>query len=357
MIRAQIHLQEAGFELDVDFESQGPVLGIFGPSGSGKSTLLQALAGWRKPERCRMEVRGRTLGQIPGGPWLPPEERRLGIVPQNGLLFPHLSVERNLVFSPGADQRLASPEGQQIVEWLRLVPLLARRTDTLSGGERQRVALGRAWLSDADMLLLDEPAASLDADLAREVIALLLQAKSELQKPMVFVTHRASELLALADDCLVLDRGRVVAQGPPLDVLANSKTLAIDPQDSVDNLFRGTVHAHHEPAGITEIELGAHVHLRVPLADAEPGAKQTIGLRAEDIILCERPPGTTSARNTLEGTIESLSNLGHALLVTVRVGDCNLRAKVTPGAAAELGLQPGKPVYLLIKTHSCHLLG
>ncbi|MFT5198782.1 MAG: molybdate transport system ATP-binding protein [Planctomycetota bacterium] len=356
MIRAQILVQTPTFQLDVDFESKGPVLGIFGPSGSGKTTLLHSLAGWRKPQSCRIEVQGRELAQLPGGIWMPPEKRQLGVVPQNALLFPHLSVEKNLTYSPGASQRLAEVKGRQIVDWLRLKPLLERRTDTLSGGERQRVALGRAWLSQSTMLLLDEPAASLDPDLAREVIALLLQAKSELGLPMVFVTHRISELIALADDCLVLDEGRITAQGPPLEVLASPKSLGLASRDGIDNLLRVTVLAHDSTTGITRVDLGADVSLNIPLTDAAIGSELHMGLRAEDIILCTKPPGPTSARNTLQGTIQSQSPIGTGLLIAIQVGHQLLQAKVTPGAAQELALDPGKETFLLIKTHSCHPL-
>ncbi len=356
MIRAQILVQTPTFQLDVDFESKGPVLGIFGPSGSGKSTLLHSLAGWRKPQTCQIEVQGRELAKLPAGTWLPPEKRGLGIVPQNALLFPHLSVEKNLTYSPGAIDRLAQSKGRQIIDLLRLEPLLSRRTDTLSGGERQRVALGRAWLSDASMLLLDEPAASLDSDLAREVIALLLQAKAELQLPMIFVTHRISELLALADDCLVLDGGRITAQGPPLEVLASPKSMDLANQGGVDNLLRVKILAHDSHTGITQVDLGDNTPLNIPLTDAPIGSDLHVGLRAEDIILCTQPPGPTSARNTLRGEIQTLSPMGPGLLISIRVGHQDLQAKVTPGAAQELALDRGKAAFLLIKTHSCHAL-
>ncbi len=356
MIRAKILVQTPTFRLDVDFESKGPVLGIFGPSGSGKTTLLHSLAGWRKPQNCRIEVQGRELAQLPGGSWLPPEKRALGIVPQNALLFPHLSVEKNLTYSPGAAQRLDGDKGRHIVDLLRLKPLLARRTDTLSGGERQRVALGRAWLSDASMLLLDEPAASLDSDLAREVIALLLQAKTELQMPMVFVTHRISELLALADDCLVLNEGKIEAQGPPLEVLASPKNLGLANRDGIDNLLRVQVLDHDSHTGITQVDLGDNTPLNIPLTDAAIGSELHVGVRAEDIILCTQPPGPTSARNTLQGKIQTLSPMGPGLLISIRVGHQNLQAKITPGAAQELELDTGKATFLLIKTHSCHPL-
>ena len=213
MLRANLQHHLPDFSLQVDFESKGPVLGIFGPSGSGKSTLLNLLSGWTLPNGTGQAARIEAAGSELHG--CPPERRGLGVVPQDSLLLPHKSVAANLAFSPGGAGRLAHSHGQQVVDWLRLGPLLDRRSDTLSGGERQRVALGRAWLSEPRMVLLDEPAASLDPELAREVIALLAEAKQTWGIPMVFVTHRPSELLALADDCLQMEAGRIRAQGPP----------------------------------------------------------------------------------------------------------------------------------------------
>lgn len=216
---ARIHHRFRGFVLDVEFDSPGPVLGVFGRSGSGKTTLLHALAGLFRPQRAEVRVFGETLDHRPGGTWLPPERRGLALVPQDPLLFPHLSTRRNLTYAPGAARELDGERGRRIVEVLRLGPLLERNSRTLSGGERQRVALGRALLSRPRLLLLDEPAASLDDELVHEVLALLVATKHALGVSMVFVTHRAAELRTIADDCLILDAGRVVAKGPPDDVL------------------------------------------------------------------------------------------------------------------------------------------
>ena len=257
-----------GFTLDVDVTSRGPVLGVFGASGSGKTTFLHAIMGLVRTDAGEVTVLGRTLSRTPDGPWVAPERRRIGLVTQDPLLFPHLSVERNLVYAPRARAVLTSARGREIVDVLRITPLLARGTVNLSGGEKQRVALARALLAEPDLLLLDEPVSALDAELGREVLLLLLELKRRLAVPMVFVTHRAGELLALADDCIVLDAGKVVAQGPPLELLARPRALGVASLVGVDNLLRLPVVAHDERGGVTLLGLGDGQELAAPLADA-----------------------------------------------------------------------------------------
>lgn len=356
MIRAELTQRRRDFTLEVEFESAGPVLGVFGHSGSGKTTLLHALAGLGHTERARVRVGDVVLGDRPGGRSLPPEKRGLALVPQEPLLFPHLSIRENLTFAPGADEAFAGEHGEKVLEVLHLRPLLDRDPDTLSGGEKQRVSLGRAWLSRPRMLLLDEPAASLDADLAREVLALLLHAKRELEVPMVFVTHRPSELISLADDCIVLEAGRIVAQGAPLEVLSRPKALGLARLVGIDNLMELAVVRHDADAGLTLLDLGGGAELCTPLCEVPPGTTTSIGLYAEDLILCRELPGATSARNNLAGVVVGVDPIGHEVLVTLSVGDVELQARVTPGAARELGLAVGQPAFALVKTTACHHL-
>lgn len=357
MIAVRVRHRFAGFTLDAEFRSDGPVVGVFGRSGSGKSTLLAAVAGALDGEVSRVEVGGELLADRPGKTWTPPERRGLALVTQDPLLFPHLSTRRNLTYAPGAKRELASERGAAIVDVLRLGELLERNAGVLSGGERQRVALGRALLSRPRMLLLDEPASALDAELAREVLALLAEVKASLGTPMLFVTHRASELLSLADECVVLDDGQVVAQGEPIDVLSRPRDAGVARLVGVDNLMRLAVVEHDEAAGITHLDLGDDVRLASPLCAAAVGAPVDVGVYAEDVILCREPPGATSARNVLAGTVASLDAIGHEVLVGLRLGATPFRVRVTPGAARDLGLAEGQPIVALIKTTACHHLG
>ncbi len=356
MITADVTHRFGGFTLDVSFESSGPVVGVFGRSGSGKSTLLSAIAGVVRSPVARVNVDGVTLADRPGGVWLPPDKRGLALVTQDPLLFPHLTTRGNLTYAPGADAALTSDRGRQIVDVLRLEPLLDRNAAVLSGGEQQRVALGRALLSEPRMLLLDEPVSALDGELAREVLALLLEAKTTLGVPMLFVTHRASELLALADDCLVLDDGKLVAQGPPIDVLSRPRDVGVAKLVGVDNLLRLRVVEHDERAGITHLDLGAGLRLASPFCAAPVDTLVDIGVYAEDVILCRRAPDATSARNTLAATVTSLDAIDREVLVGLELGATPIRVRVTAGAVAELDLRLGEPLVALIKTTACHHL-
>jgi molybdate transport system ATP-binding protein len=355
------HRFAGGFALDVELAAAGPVLGVFGASGSGKTTLLHAIAGLLRPRQVRVVVRGRELVRVPGGAWVPPERRRLALVTQDPLLFPHRSVRGNLGFAPGAPERLASAEGRRILEVLRLVPLLERGVETLSGGERQRVALGRALLAGPDLLLLDEPTSALDAELSRDVLGLLLRVKRELGTPSVLVTHRAPELLALADDCVVLEGGRLVAQGSPVAVLQRPRALGVASLVGVDNLLRLPVLRHDPHEGVTLLDLGRGeapvLALAAPLCASAPGSPVDVGFYADDVLLCRAPPPGLSARNALPCRVRRIDAVGHDVLLELDAGAVGLRARITPAAERELALEAGAPVVAVLKTSSIHYLG
>jgi molybdate transport system ATP-binding protein len=356
ILEARIRQPFRGFTLDVNFESAGPVLGVFGPSGSGKTTLLHCIAGLIKPRDAKIAVNTRVVCNRPGGTWSPPERRKLAIVTQDALLFPHLSTRGNLGYAPGAREALESDSGWKIVEVLRLKPLLDRGTAALSGGEKQRVALGRALLSKPEMLLLDEPTSSLDAELAREVLALLLEVKRELKVPMLFVTHKAGELMALADDCVVLDAGKVVAQGVPVQVLSRPRAIGVANLVGVDNLLRLRVVRHDEPGGVTILDLGG-VELAAPLCAVEPTRQVSVGIYADEVMLCLEKPAGLSARNALPCTVTQVDEVGREVLVRVQTGTTELLSRITPAAAAELKLSKNSRAVAVIKTSACHLLG
>lgn len=357
MIEAQIRHAFRGFKLDVKLESAGPVLGVFGASGSGKSTLLHCIAGLIKPREGRIVIKSRTLLNRPGGTFTAPERRKLALVTQDPLLFPNRNVRGNLTYAPGASAALDDVTGRRILDVLRLKPLLKRGVSSLSGGEKQRVALGRALLSKPELLLLDEPTSALDAELARDVLSLLAQIKRELSVPMLFVTHKAGELLALADDCVVLEAGRVIAQGPPVEVLQKPKNLGVANLVGVDNLLRLHVLRHDEEGGVSVLGLGGGRTLAAPLCAVDPGRQISVGLYADEIMLCLERPAGLSARNALLCEVTRVDALDHEVLVELKIGDHAMRARLTPAAAHELRIVEGMQAIAVIKTAAIHLLG
>jgi len=208
----------AEFDLEVSAEIRGRVTGLFGPSGAGKTTLLEIIAGLRRPVAGSVQLHGSVLSDVAAGVFVRPEHRSIGYVPQDGALFPHLSVLENLTYGCRDGSRQARPRNlgfDHVLDVLQIGTLLERSIRSLSGGEKQRVALGRALLANPRFLLLDEPMAGLDAALKDRLLPFLQRLRDEFDIPMLYVTHSAEEVVNLCDDVLVLSSGRVIAQGPP----------------------------------------------------------------------------------------------------------------------------------------------
>jgi len=217
-----VTLDQGGFTLSVDERSHVEVLGLFGPSGSGKTTLLEVMAGLRRPSRGEIRVGDDVLFSSGQRIDRPPHARRLGFVPQEAALFPHLDVRGNLLYGwreagPGAHNRRLTLE--DCADMLEIGALLGRRVPDLSGGERQRVAIGRALMTSPSLLLLDEPLAAVDRARRERILPYLLLIRRELHVPLVYVTHDIAEMRQIADRVLMIEDGRVIRAGPPLQVL------------------------------------------------------------------------------------------------------------------------------------------
>jgi molybdate transport system ATP-binding protein len=215
----QLRLAVPGFALAVHTTITARVAAVCGPSGAGKTTLLEVIAGLRRPAAGRLSLDGDTLDDGPHH--VPAARRRIGYVPQDGALFPHLDVRANLFYGAARAGRGSGggPAPERVIDVLDLAPLLARRVPGLSGGERQRLALGRALLSGPRLLLLDEPLANLDPARRERIRGYLQRVNNELGVPMLYVTHDARDVAELAEVVLVLDGGRMVATGPPAELL------------------------------------------------------------------------------------------------------------------------------------------
>ncbi len=205
LIVRDLTLPLAEFTLDVSVTMSRGSTALYGPSGAGKTTLLELIAGIRRPRSGRIEMDGRVL--CDDGVWIPPRHRRVGYVPQDDALFPHLSVRQN-VFYGAAD----GEEAGDVIEVLEIGSLFDRGVQRLSGGERKRVALARALLTRPDLLLLDEPLTGVDLPLRDRVLEYLVRVRDELPVPTIYVTHHMQEVEAICEEIVVLERGRVVEQ-------------------------------------------------------------------------------------------------------------------------------------------------
>ncbi len=342
----RVRLPLARFDLDVAIASTSRSLAVFGASGSGKTSLLECLTGWRRPADGRIEALGTVLFDATQRIDLPPERRALGYVPQDVLLFPHLSTRQNILFG-------AAPGGSELVERaldvLELRPLLNRPVTTLSGGERARVSLARALASRPRLLVLDEPFGSLDWELRRRVLPHLVRTSEAFDVPLVFVSHDPTEVQALCAEVVVLERGRVVAQGPPARVLADRASHEV----GFENVLRGIARTE---GGRTRVEIAPGVDLRVAGSGAVAGEPALVALRAEDVIVAVGELPRTSARNVLPARVAALRVDGEDAWLDADAGGARIVVSLTRSSVEELGLAPGTAVRLVAKAQACRVL-
>jgi molybdate transport system ATP-binding protein len=342
MITIDVRLPLEHFDLAVAAELRGRAVGLLGPSGSGKTSLLEAIAGLRRGVTGRIVREGEVLLDSAKGVRLPPERRRLGYVPQESLLFPHLSVEENVRYA----MRGGSEEVfRDAVEILEIVPLLPRAPATLSGGERQRVALARAIASRPRLLLLDEPLAGVDVALRGRIVPYLLRIRDELAIPFLYVTHNTGEAALLLEEGLWLERGRLRATGPIGRVLEESARVGGDSGAVIENLFAGTLEELARD-GVRGFRVG-DARLFVP----DPGhtGRGVYAVAPSDVLLAAAALPAVSARNVLEGMVSSARDAGGLRLVSVEASGLAWTVSLTAAAAAELGLEPGRRVWLAVK--------
>ena len=361
-LQVDVRLPLDRFDLEVALAAEGPVTGIFGPSGSGKSSLLETVAGLRRGAAGTVRLGGRVWLDSAAGRRLPPEDREVGLVPQDSLLFPHLDVRRNLLAGAGrARRRGGDPEELlgRVCELLELTPLLSRDVASLSGGESRRVALGRALCSGPRLLLLDEPLASLDLPLRRRLLPFLRRLRAELTTPMLLVSHDPIEVQALCDEMVVLRDGAVVARGEPHRVLAEPRVFAL-----ADEAFENVLPARHQRReGATSVlRLGTGgdgVELITLAATAPLGGEVLVGLPSSEIVLATERPAGLSARNMLPARVEAIRAAdGWSLVETRLAADLPLvSVEVVETTPAKLGIAPGSEVFLVIKATSCRLYG
>ena len=326
------------------------VTGVFGRSGAGKSTLIDAVAGIAPTVTGLIQVGEHVFLDSARQICTPIHQRRIGYVFQDAKLFPHLRVESNLRY--GLKRRrdsLATDDWEGVIDVLALGPLLRRWPHSLSGGERQRVAIARALLARPRLILMDEPLASLDAPRKAEVLHYIDRLRDAWPVPMFYVSHSVDELVRLADHLLVVSDGRVVASGPLLELVADSKLQPTLGRFEAGSVLECVVAAHDPGLELSTLAFTGG-ELRVPAIDAPLGTRLRARLRARDVALALEDPVGLSITNRVGGVIRELTPRdGPYVDVTVDAAGTLIHALVTRESCQRLGLAPGRTVIALIK--------
>ena len=356
MLRLGFHKRLGNFHLEIDAEITQSVTAVLGVSGSGKSTLLNCISGILHPDEGIISFLGETLYSSQERVRLPPEKRRFGYVFQEGLLFPHLTVQKNIFYGHNGTSRSGEQiDVHRVIDILEIDDLLNRYPHQLSGGQRQRVALARALAICPRMLLMDEPLASLDPGLKHRILPYLHHIKETFDIPVLYVTHSISEAMALADEAFLLDEGCVTAQGEPHRLLTSPSALPIAQMTGVENILSLPVVVCDQERGVTELEIGSQ-KLLVSYTEVDVGKPMQIGIRAEDIIVSLEPDLPISARNVLSGEILGIDLFGDRIMLSAEIEEHPLSVKITNEARSQLGLVEGMRCYFVIKANAVNPL-
>jgi molybdate transport system ATP-binding protein len=363
-IRKRFPSPEGTFSLNVHFRALAGFTILFGASGAGKTTLLDCIAGFTQADEGRISAGGEDLYDLEKKQNVAAWKRNIGYVQQDLALFPHMTAEENVAYGlralSAAERSLRSRE---MLELFRIAQLRDRCPAQISGGERQRVALARALVTEPRALLLDEPLAALDRPTKSLLVGDLRKWNQNHRVPILFVTHNHEEVFALGDEVIVLDAGRIVAQGRPHEVMRAPSVETVAHLAGFENIFDATVLALRENRGTMTCKLltpqlaSTEVDLETPLVRAEVGSRLRVGIQAGDLLLATDDPQGLSARNILAGTIRRLIQKDVIVSAVVDCGGIDFEVHLTLAARDALQLVPSKRVWVVVKTHSCHLMG
>jgi molybdate transport system ATP-binding protein len=353
VLQVSVIKHRPGFTLEAAFAAPVPgVTALFGRSGSGKTTLVNIISGLLRPDEGTVRLGDEVLTDTRAQIAVPAERRAIGYVFQEPRLFPHLSVAANLTYGARRTGASGFISFEEAVSLLGLEGLLGRKPRQLSGGEAQRVSLGRALLSQPRLLLLDEPLASLDAARREEVLPYLEALRDRLSIPMVFVSHQFDEVLRLATHLVLLEGGRVLADGSLPEMCLRPQLQQIVGPDLIGAVLEGTVTWADPRTGSAMVSLGSGC-LHVALRGVAVGMPVRLQLLARDIILATEPVRRLSVRNALAGTVVELTDDAcGAVLVRCDVGGVMVLARITQDARDALDLRGGSSVWVLVKAIS-----
>lgn len=352
MIKLAFKQQLEQFVLDIDVDvPQHGITAIFGRSGAGKTSVINAISGLHNPDSGKILVGERTLFDSERKVNVAIEKRKIGYVFQEARLFPHYKVKGNLLY--GAGHHHDKVRFDQIVKLLDLTALLERYPADLSGGEKQRCAIARALLSEPEMLLMDEPLASLDLPRKQEVIPFLEKLSQEIQIPILYVTHSLEEILHLADHMLLIEDGRIKDSGDIETIWRSPSFQPWQRNSELSTLFKGVVTEHHLKYALSYVEIGNNIGVWMSDIQVKEGESLRIRIHASDVSISLSKAKDSSIRNIIPATIVELAEVTDPTQpVSLRLAldsGLSLWANITAWAYDDLKLQIGQSVYAQIK--------
>lgn len=346
MIDVKLKKSFGTFDVDAEFSSDSMGITVLaGPSGSGKTTIINMISGLVKPDEGRIFINGRLLFDSYKNVNCPVSQRQCGYIFQEGRLFPHMNVRRNMLYGKHSDRSML----REAATLLGIEHLLDRMPAKLSGGEKQRVAIGRALLMKPKILLMDEPLASLDQERREELMTYIDRLPEQFGIPVFYVTHSTREILRLSDKLIRVENGRVESCGSPGGEYHGLGSP--DANGEFISVFDCRVKSYDDQFGIVTAEFHGGI-IRV-LANTLPEYKVArVAVKASDVTISLDKPGNISTHNIFSGTILNLEESDfHSMLVHCDIG-ASLVAKISKASSVRLGLKTGKKVYLLVKAVS-----
>ncbi len=348
-----IQLQRNGFLLNVKGSIENGITGVYGPSGHGKTSLLNSIAGLVNPDSGFINIKGNTVFDSKGKINIPARNRKVGYVFQDVRLFPHLSVKQNLKYGENK-KRAGNIDFDEVVEILNIKSLLNKKPSECSGGEKQRIAIGRALLSGAEILIMDEPFSAVDINLRNNIIPFLNKINNHFHIPMLIVSHDLPDLISLTNHLLLLQNGEVKALGNFQDLIIDESNVGIMKGAGLYNVFDLYVFAAL-PAQDMVLLKSAENNFQVQVlcrpfnGNVEIGKQIKVLIRPEDISISLQPLDMISLRNQIRGTIEKIFSKDGLSFCLVDAGE-KVLVEITEASRKNMSLEIGKTVYCLFKS-------
>ncbi|MAJ24101.1 MAG: molybdenum ABC transporter ATP-binding protein [Rickettsiales bacterium] len=335
------------FTLDVKINLVDGINCLFGPSGSGKTSIINCIAGLKKAEKSKIIINNKILSNTDEGIFLPVSERKIGYIFQESRLFPHMNVKQNLLYGLKLNKkRVLNFKQKEIIEMLDLKKLIKRFPENLSGGEKQRVAIGRALLSQPDILLMDEPLASLDQERKNELITYIIKINDILNIPAIYVSHSITETFVLGNNIHFIEDGRLVYSGDR----NNSLTFYNKSDNAIfkNSYLKGEVEKIDNKQGLTEIKFGKE-KLIVFSKALNLKQKVMVKIKSTDIIISKVIPSQISSLNYIKTEVEEIIDQKGLVCLVLKFDKNSFKAHLTKKSFIKLKIKKGIKCFAIIK--------